>query len=61
MAPRQKENFEYIGIANLAAGERNLHFVASESSPLIAVEMKSETVFTGIPGELVQNMLHNLV
>ena len=61
MASRLIENFEYIGMANLAADERTLQVVASEYSPLIAGEMKSETTFTGIPGQLVRNMFNDLV
>ena len=61
MPSRLKENFEYIGIANLAADERTLRLVASEYSPLIAGEMKSKTTFTGIPDQLVQNMFNDLV
>ena len=37
-----------------------MQLVASEASPLHAGEMKSETAFAGIPGELGRNMLHNL-
>ena len=61
MASRLIENFEYIGIANLAADKRTLQLVSSEYSTLIAGEMKSETTFTGIPGELVRNMFEDLI
>jgi hypothetical protein len=53
MAPKLKENREYIGIANLAADGRTLRIIASEASPLIAGETGSETSFAGVPGELV--------
>ena len=61
MASRLKENFQYVRIANLAAAERTLQLVASQYLTLIAGEIKSETTFTGIPGELVRNMLKDLV
>ena len=60
MARKLIENFECNGIANLAADKRTLQLVASEYSPLIASEMKSEATFTGIPGKLARDMLNDL-